>query len=241
MSAFAGVIELGIHGRRGPRRGFVFDPHRLALPCWAALAGEGPALLLTLDRHFDTVPPRAATPRGLTPAQLDTHAREQLDVRNYDHLLAAMEAGVISDALVVARARPVGAVTEDWRGHQLISAPTEDLLSAEWGTPLASPEGRRAHAAVQRASRIILDVDLDCFTTPSDADPTTVVPWPEGLIDDFVRPLGSEPFWDEVLAKCVGLTFAREPSHCGGLVSAGRLFEAAAQVLFVELLGADLP
>lgn len=238
--ARAGIIELEIQGR-GPSRGFVFDPHRLALPCWADVTHDGPALLLTLDRHFDTVTPRDAPAAGLSPDALDLHARERLDHRNFDHILAAMTAGVLSDAIVVARAKPVGAVTFDWGKHELISAPTLDLISAEWGTPLATPEGKRAHAAVQRSARIILDVDLDCFTTPSDADPTTVVPWSLELIRDFVLPRGSEAFWADVLGKCVGFTFAREPSHCGGLIAGGRLFESACEVLFRELLRADLP
>lgn len=238
--ARAGIIELSIAGR-GPSRAFVFDPHRLALPCWADVANDGPALLLTLDRHFDTVTPKDAPGRGLSPDALDLHARERLDHRNFDHILAAMNAGVLSDAIVIARAKPVGAVTFDWGTHEVISAATLDLISAEWGTPLATPEGKRAYAAVRRATRIVLDVDLDCFTTPSDADPTTVVPWPIELIRDFVLPRGSDAFWRDVLAKCAGFTFAREPSHCGGLVASGRLFEAASQVLFVELLGSDLP
>jgi hypothetical protein len=240
MSTRAGIIELSIEGR-GPRRGFVFDPHRLALPCWAELAADGPALLLTLDRHYDTVVPVHFPARGMSLDAIDQHAREKLDHRNYDHVLAAMRAGVISDALVVARAKPVGAVTADWEGHALVGVNTLDLLSAEWGTPHASPQGRRACELVARSRSIILDVDLDCFTTPSDADPTTVVPWSLELIRDFVLPRGSEAFWSDVLGKCVGLTFAREPGHCGGLVAGGRLFEAAAQVLFRELLLADLP
>lgn len=235
----AGIIELEIAGR-GPKRGFVFDPHRLALPCWAAVS-EGPSLLLTLDRHFDTVPPANPPARGLTVAALDAHAREQLDHRNFDHVLAAMSAGVVSDAIIVARAKPVGAVTSAWEGHELISAATLDLITAEWGTAHATPEGKRAFAAVARARSILFDVDLDCFTTPSDADPTTVVPWSLELIREFVRPRGSELFWEAVLAKCVGFTFAREPSHCGGLIASGRLFEHASQVLFAELLEADLP
>jgi len=87
----------------------------------------------------------------------------------------------------------------------------------------------------------VLDFDLDCFTTPSDADPTTIVPWPIDLIREHVMPRGSEAFWESVLSKCVALTFAREPYHCGGLIATGRLFELAAQVVFCELLKADLP
>ena len=235
----AGIIELSIVGK-GPERGFVFDPHRLALPCWAQVS-PAPSLLVTLDRHFDTVPPQHPPPRGLSLDALDQHAREKLDHRNYDHVLAAMSAGIVSDAIIVARARPVGAVTANWEAHELICAPTVDLISAEWGTDHATPEGKRARSAVDRATSIILDVDLDCFTTPSDADPTTVVPWPVELIRDFVLPRGSEAFWEAVLGKCVGFTFAREPSHCGGLIASGRLFEHACEVLFMELFEADLP
>ena len=232
----AGIIELDLAGR-GPKRGFVFDPHRLALPCWAE-ASARPSLLLTLDRHFDTVPPVNPPARDLSVDALDQHAREKLDHRNYDHVLAAMSAGIISEAIIVARAKPVGAVTVR---DELICAPTLDLISAEWGTAHATPEGKRAHEAVNRAKSIILDVDLDCFTTPSDADPTTIVPWSLELIRDFVLPRGSEAFWSSVLGKCVGFTFAREPSHCGGLIASGRLFEHACQVLFVELFQTDLP
>jgi hypothetical protein len=173
--------------------------------------------------------------------EYELFARDRLDPRNFDHVLASMSADLVTDAIIVARARPVGAVTADWQGHEIIAAPTLDLITAEWGTALATPEGKRAHAAIQRASSIILDVDLDCFTTPSDADPTTVVPWSLELIRDFMKPRGSEEFWAAVLGKCVGFTFAREPSHCGGLIAAGRLFEHACQVLFAELFASDLP
>ncbi|MFO0596715.1 MAG: hypothetical protein U0228_15465 [Myxococcaceae bacterium] len=233
-----GVIELSLGGR-GPKKAFVFDPHRLALPCWAEAGG--PSMLITFDRHFDTVPPRARTPRGLSNDELDRHAREQLDARNFDHIPAAMQAGVITDALIIARARPPGALTADFEDHALITASTLDVVTAEWGTDHASPEGKRVAAALARAERVVLDFDLDCFTTPSDADPTTVVPWTLELIRDFVQPRGSAPFWDAVLARCVLMTFAREPGHCGGLVASGRLFEAAAQAIFVELLRGDLP
>lgn len=234
----AGIIELGIAGK-GPTRGYVFDQHRLALPCWAE--SPGPSLLLTFDRHFDTVVPRNPPARGLSVDEYDRHARDLLDHHNYDHVLAAMEAGILSEAIIVARAKPVGAVTTDWRGHEIISASTLDLITAEWGTAHATPEGKRAHAAIERSRSIILDVDLDCFTTPSDADPTTVVPWSLELIRDFMKPRGSAEFWSSVLSKCVSFTFAREPSHCGGLIASGRLFEHACQVIFAELFETDLP
>ncbi len=239
-----GVIELGLGGR-GPKRGFVFDAHRLAFPCWAE-AGRG-NVLVTLDRHFDTVPPVNRVGRDAAPAELERFAHQQLDVRNYDHVLAAMDAGLLSHAVVIARGRPVGAVDgASWvdshgQRHELISSATVDGLAADFGRGGASGPSKRAEAVLREATGVILDVDLDCFTSQSDADPTTVLPWPLEVIRQHVMPRGSEAFWEAVLGKCVALTFAREPGHCGGLVASGRLFELASRVIFEELLQTDLP
>lgn len=214
-----GITELSLGGR-GPKRAFVFDEHRLALPCWAKAGARG-ALLVSFDRHFDTVPPRAPP-----HADLERYARDELDPRNFDHIPAAVQAGVLSGAVLVARARPPGAVTEPY-----VTAPTLDaLLQRDDVMPL-----------LEASNATVLDFDLDCFTSPSDADPTTIVPWTKELIRDHVMPRGSERFWEAALSKCLALTFAREPKHCGGLVAGGRLFELAAGVVFEELLQTDLP
>ena len=84
-------------------------------------------------------------------------------------------------------------------------------------------------------------MDLDCFTTLSDADPTTVLPWPRSVIRQFLLPQDSGAFWDAVLSKCVALTLAREPHHCGGLLASQALFADLAEVLFRELLGVEPP
>ncbi|MFL5320147.1 MAG: hypothetical protein ACJ790_10870, partial [Myxococcaceae bacterium] len=222
----AGVTRLSVQGRRGAIDAFVFDPHRLAFPSWAMCVGDGkPALLVTLDRHFDLVPPVAeAPPKSAGLRALDEFARWSLDVRNYDHVLSAMEAGIVSDAVVIARATPKGAMpfspATDRRGvqHRLAVVPTVDRIAERWG----SSDPTEAEKLIRGADRVLLDLDLDCFTTLSDADPMTVVPWPLPLIRDFMMP--NEPLWDEVLRKCIGFTFAREPFHSGGLVASNALF-----------------
>jgi hypothetical protein len=253
----AGVTRLSLGSRRGPRDAFLFDPHRLALPSWAAALEDqglpmeaGGALLVSLDRHFDLVAPvdPAGVPRreaGLRA--LDSHARWVLDVRNYDHILAAMEAGLVGDALLLARATPrgafAGAVYTDTRGvaHRLIRARSVDVVAEGYGTPSAGPEAQALEQALGQGPTVLLDVDLDCFTSPSDADPTEVLPWPRETIRRFLLPPGSEAFWDALLSRSVALTLAREPAHCGGVIAGNRLLEDALQVLFVELLGAELP
>lgn len=246
----AGVTRLSLQGR-GPKDAFIFDPHRLAFPCWAlGLADGRPGLLVTLDRHFDLVPPQdvAAIPDVQAPLRkLDEFARWSLDVRNYDHVLAAMEAGIVKNAIVIARFKPRGTVdpTEytDRRGetHRLLAVPTIDRLADGFGGVGQSPEAHEAEALIREARSIVLDVDLDCFTTPSDADPTEVVPWSRELIRRMLLPPDSGPFWDAVLFKTKVLTIAREPLHCGGMIASNKLFEELATVLFQELLNTDLP
>lgn len=232
---FAGVIELSLAGR-GPRRGFLFDPHRLALPCWAELGARG-ALLVTFDRHFDLVPPTAVCPPGLNPAAYDELARTKLNERNVDHIFAAAEAGLISDVMAIARSWPHGASKEpgyrsrDGADHSVIRAPTLERLL----------EDTSVLARLEAATQVLLDFDLDCFVTPSDADPFTIVPWRPRLIREFLRPRGSERFWELLLTRCIGLTFAREPNHCGGVVEGNRLFEKASRVIFEELLETQVP
>ncbi len=245
----AGVIRLSLGGGRGPKDAYIFDPHRLALPSWACALGESgpPALLVTLDRHLDIVVPRApeAVPeRGAGLRALDEHARWSLDVRNYDHILAAMEAGVVGDALLIARTRPRGSFTGETyvdtrgRSHRLVSVPTVDRAAEAFSSPAP---GDAVREVLERAERVLLDVDLDCFTSLSDADPTTVLPWPREVIREFLLPEGSEPFWEAVLGKAVALTLAREPHHCGGLLASNVLLRDMAEVLFRELLRAELP
>ncbi len=245
----AGVIRLGLGGGRGPADAYVFDPHRLALPCWAfALGTSGPpALLVSLDRHLDVVVPErpeAVPDRSAGLRALDEHARWSLDVRNYDHILAAMEAGLVGDALLVARTRPRGAFAGDTyvdtrgRPHRLVSVSTVDRATEAWSRPAP---GDAVRNVLEAASQVLLDVDLDCFTSLSDADPTTVLPWPRSVIREFLLPDGSEAFWDAVLGRTVALTLAREPHHCGGLLASGALFRDVAEVLFRELLRTGLP
>lgn len=235
----AGVTRLDVRGKRGPLDVFVFDPHRLALPCWTLAVGDGaPALLVTLDRHFDLVPPanpRAVPARDAGLRAVDEHTRWELDDRNVDHILAAMEAGVISDVIAVARSHPGGAhhgdgwVDRNGEAHQILTAPTLDAL-------LADPD---TEALIQNARRIILDMDLDCFTSLSDADPTEVLPWPTDVIRGFLMP--EDAWWNTLLPRCIAMTMACEPVHCGGMVRGNRLFEDVARVVFMELLGASLP
>jgi hypothetical protein len=234
----AGVTRLELEGR-GPRDAFVFDPHRLALPCWAlalSVPPSGPALLITFDRHLDLAIPAAPVPeRSAGVLALDAHARLELDVRNIDHVVAAMEAGLVGDVLCFARTRLPGAleggVHRDRRGveHRIdVARSLEDWLDS--GGRL--PEGD---------APVLLDVDLDCFTTQSDADPRAIVPWPRELIRAHLLPEDGRAFWEAVLPRAVALTLAREPYHCGGLLAANRLFDAAAPVLFEELLGGRVP
>ena len=244
----AGITRLSLNGR-GPRDAYVFDPHRLALSSWAlGLESRPPALLLTFDRHMDLVAPTGPVPDvSVGVLALDAFVRQSLDVRNVDHILAAMDAGLLTDAWVFARSHPRGAVQgPEWtdtrgRTHRLTRMPRLAPLLEDYDAPAPGSLAADFKAALAQHEDVVLDLDLDCFTTPNDADPDVLLSWTREMIRDFLCPPGSEVFWDAVLAKTRVLTLAREPHHCGGLIAAGRLFEELAHVLFRELLQVDLP
>jgi hypothetical protein len=162
-----------------------------------------------------------------------SHARLELDTRNIDHVVAAMEAGIVGDVLALARSSPEGAtpleIYRDRKGvdHRILRAPSlEQWLDGGGRLPPGDDP-------------VLLDVDLDCFTSPSDVDPRVVLPWTQSIVRDHLLPEGSSAFWDALLPRTVALTLAREPYHCGGLLGAGRLLAQVAPVLFGELLGSS--
>ena len=217
--------------------GFVFDHHRQAFSLWARAAREaGPLALVTLDRHMDLEEPAIPVPDCAAPLpEIDACAR-QLCARNDDHVLAAFDSGALSDAAVIARSHQPADLARlnpyrdrAGREHQLAFARTVD----EVGPDLL--------ALVERAERVALDVDLDCFSTLSDGHPDEVVPWDEDHVDAFLRPPDSERFWSAVLSRTRLLTIAREPYHCGGLERGARLWRDFSEVFFRRLLGVPPP
>lgn len=217
----------------------VFDHHRTAFTLWsraAAALGRAPTLL-TLDRHMDFgTPTRAPPPHDAPLPELDAYARHVLATSNDDHIVAAMQAGAIGDAVVVARSheppdlqafRPY--VDPSGRTHRCRFAPTLGAL-------LAARE-----PLLDDAAELVLDVDLDCFTTRSDGHPDEVLPWDAARIDAFLRPPGAETFWPSVLARVRLVTIAREPFHCGGFERGARLWLDFSEVFFRRLLGVPAP
>lgn len=192
---------------------------------------------MTLDRHFDLQTPRAAAPDHRSPLdELDRFARHALAPSNDDHIRAAMEAGAITDGLFLARSHEpadLDALREwtDARGltHRSLTART-----------VAERKGA-CDALVEEAEDIVLDLDLDCFTTRSDGHPDEVLAWDRERIEGFLRPPGSDPFWSAVLERTRLITLAREPYHCGGLAQGARLWLDFAEVFFERLLGVPQP
>jgi hypothetical protein len=218
---------------------FLFDHHRTAFTLWSLAAQrlKGPLTLLTLDRHMDFGVPEVASPDYTSSIEeLDAFARHRLATSNDNHIVAAMRAGAIGDAAVIARShqppelerfRPF--VDERGRKHRCEFAPTVS----------------RAGAAIQRlvneSTQLVLDIDLDCFTTMSDAHVEEVLAWDAALIDEFLRPPGSEAFWADVLSRVEVITIAREPYHCGGFSKGAKLWIDFATVFFERVLGVPAP
>ncbi|MBS2025292.1 MAG: UPF0489 family protein [Deltaproteobacteria bacterium] len=215
---------------------FVFDHHRTAFTLWAHVAQtHGPLTLLTLDRHMDLETPQArAVPYTSPLDELDRFARHRLATRNDDHILAALESGAISSAAIIARSHQPGELSRflpftDPLGkrHEFAFAPTLERAGAD------------VRALLEAASGIVLDLDLDCFTTRSDGHLDETVCWDKTHIDDFLRPPDFD--WARVLPKVRAVTLAREPYHCGGFSRGARLWVDFAEVFFERLLGVPAP
>jgi hypothetical protein len=217
----------------------LFDHHRTAFTLWSRVAAElgRPPTLLTLDRHMDLGTPTTLAPPATSPLPtLDAFARHELAVANDDHIVAAMQAGAVGDAIIVARSHQPPSlrafqpfVDAAGRTHQCSFAPT-----------LASLLARR-EPLLEDAAELVLDIDLDCFTTRSDGHMDEVIPWDADLIDAFLQPPGAAPFWASVLARTRLVTIAREPFHCGGFERAARLWLAFSEVFFRRVLGVPAP
>jgi hypothetical protein len=218
---------------------FVFDHHRAAFTLWALAAkAHGPLTLVTLDRHMDLerpahLPPAAATS---TLEALDEYAARALSPRNDDHIVAALEAGAIGDAVVIARSHAPSSL-DSFR-------PFRDHAGGEHHFAIArtvDEAGADVRRVVEGSAQIALDIDLDCFATLSDGHPDEVVPWDIDQIDTFLRPPDSESLWQAILSRTRVVTLAREPYHCGGLERGARLWRGFSEVFFRRLLGVPPP
>ena len=219
---------------------YLFDHHRTAFTVWChEAARRGRALtLVTLDRHMDLNPPRHLPPPFDAPLeQLDLFARHRLAPSNDDHIPAALEAGAIGDALVVARSHPPPSL-ETFRPYIGAAAVRHEV---EFAPTIARTSPAQVEWLRGREGPIVLDIDLDCFTTMSDGDPDDVLTWDADQILRWLTPPGSEPFWALLRERVEVVTLAREPYHCGGFARGAKLWTAFAEVFFERLLGADAP
>lgn len=218
---------------------YIFDHHRSAFALWCQAAAElkHPLTLVTLDRHFDLEPPRAQAPDHRAPLdELDAFARHRLAPSNDDHVRAAMAAGAIDDGLFIARSHEPADfdslrswVDGEGRRHRGVMART------------VAERGNAGDELVEAARDVVLDIDLDCFTTRSDAHPDEVLAWDTERIDAYMRPPGSGSFWNAVLERTRLVTIAREPFHCGGFGQGARLWLDFASVFFERVLNVPAP
>lgn len=230
-------ITAPVHGRE--RDIFVFDHHRTAFTLWCHAAAQlgRPLVLVTLDRHMDLGTPQVLAPDCAMPLHsLDLFARHSLAVSNDDHIVAALEAGAISDALVVARSHEPPSLEvfrpfKDVRGrdHRFVFAPTVAHVHED------------GLALVREATDVVLDIDLDCFTTRSDGHFDEVLTWDAEQIEGFLQPPHAGEFWNTVLERTRLITLAREPYHCGGFTRGARLWIDFAEIFFRRVLGVPPP
>lgn len=183
----AGPVE--IHNAAGgmKRETIVVDSHNKVLSAWADHRrdlGRAPRLL-TLDRHTDTSRPfrkylrenQSDIPASRLVAEIDFNRPETVEravslLGNDEHVVAAIESGIVSSALVLAHnARDTDLAT--YRDHRIVCREVRD---GEWDRVIESEIlaraiegfGRILGEAGEKGLRegeYILDIDLDYFTS----------------------------------------------------------------------------
>jgi len=218
---------------------YIFDHHRSAFAPWCHTAMQhGQAVdLITLDRHMDLQPMHLVPPpHQASIAELDMFARHQLACSNDNHIPAAVEAGAIANTVVVARSHPPPDISS-FRPYRDHSGTTHRFAFAR---SLASLD-TDAMELLERGGPLILDIDLDCFTTRSDADPDEVLCWDDEHLRSWLLPPDHDRIWNAIRRRVVTITLAREPFHCGGFDRAARLWMRFSRLFFGEILSVSPP
>ena len=243
---------------------YIHDDHRWVVPLIFHAQESGrlpvPCKLVCLDRHHDALPPdrerlralRDARRAGLTGASVLNLCAEVLSPHDDDWIPAAMELGLLSDAVVLGGEGVFSrqALTDftdhtgarhriELTGHlgpelaaigrfgNLLRRGQEELLwnIFDW---MVAPDGRLGFRP--GAPPLALSIDLDYFVIPWD---TFRLPWPEEVYRGYFLTPSDQPALEGATARDIlrqlidraGLVaVAREAGHCGGESKAAAVF-----------------
>jgi len=251
---------------------FVHKEHRWVLSIIYHAQGRGllprPCTLVMFDAHHDSKRPacmeriRRIRAAGITFDELVSLCKDSLSPLDDDWVMAGMELGLISDAVIFAGADlPAMEVPRRFTDHvgdvhriELAALPGRELqyqgrlsdvarkkcLSELWsilGWRHAPADG---FAFAQKTGQILLDFDLDCFVVHWKE---YYFPWPDEVfcnefyrVSDYSSTKGwsGKRFLDGLVHRAAVVTVAMEPNHCGGEDKAQIILGKVGRFLFSD-------
>jgi len=190
--------------------------------------------LVTIDQHNDLTKPSPKLIREITKLdfnnlpEIKKFAKTKLGKLNEDWIYSAMEAGLVTDVLIISPRVPHDKQYTDYNAieHQIFSCCSPDDLSGYNG--ILTDHYPKRNRELQKkigfpkgnVTDIILDIDLDYFTYTHNVK--NYVMDRNNFIDIFNE--DSLIWWIRHYVKAI--TIAKEHSCCGGAKNSRRILKA---------------
>lgn len=211
---------------------FTFN-HDESLLCWYDAKNRlemNQFFLITLDKHLDLKELAPHNKRELVNISNIFELRRIIETKfhppNVTFIYAAMELGIIKDALVISMdngpfKKRNNYVDLSGREHKLFyDSSATDLYYPE-GLGILSDSSKPENEEIRdkiNNSNLIIDIDLDYFTYFRDNNQFVI------NIDNFER-IFRDGFRKTLLLKAKVITVALEPTTCGGIHNSIRIFD----------------
>jgi hypothetical protein len=234
---------------------------------------ERPCKLIVFDFHDDSLEPgcvediRKIRGSGINYNNLIELCRTGLNKQDDDWLKSAMELGMISDAIIFEVmcqfSKKEKLTFNDHGGKQhrirIIKSLANSLIYPQgelsditrekeygeiWeilGMQFIPQEGFKFKEPLEK---IILDIDLDCFTMKWVIGQEYIFPWPDDIfVREFATEFGQWPIkwsgkmiFNKLVEKAALITIAREEDFCGGKEKCDHILKKANHYLFDDHL-----
>lgn len=224
-----------------------------------------PPTLVYFDKHDDGKGPmvsidrlKSIRNRKIDQKEMWDFVEWEISTQDDDWLKVGMELGLIGDAILIgcneasnfrdfrntyidhlSKEHLIFKVSHIWNGlsHQgwLVDRAQESKYSEIWDLLGIENNSYISINAEKQKTKVILDFDLDCFTTKFLED---TLPWPYEYFNKYFRsPCGRnyyrpKEFTDMLLRTVEFITIARETDYCGSFHNNALIFDSINDIIF---------